>query len=144
MRQSLNLLFGIIAGWTGGMAAELPVEAFFRNYQYNEVRLSPDGSYLAALAPIKERVGLAVVDLKTRVANWAYSDRSADIHWFEWVNTNRLIFRFSKDAHLVAGLIAVNRDGSHKRAPGNINDSRAHFFRALRDSPDEILVTWGA
>src|SRR2546425_11557277 len=43
---------------------QLPVETFFRNFQYQEVSLSPSGECFAALAPFEKRVGLVVVDLK--------------------------------------------------------------------------------
>src|SRR6516162_552398 len=57
------------------VTAELPVETFFRNYQYNEVKLCPDGNYLGVLAPDSNRVGLAVIDLNQHKANWAFADR---------------------------------------------------------------------
>src|SRR5436190_9702547 len=94
---------------TASPGKELPVETFFRNYQYNEVKLSPDGNFLAALAPMKKRVGLAIIDLNNRVANWAYTDVSADVDWFTWASTNRLIFRLGKDGYMWSGLMAVNR-----------------------------------
>jgi len=96
-------------------AAELPVEAFFRNYQYNEAKLSPDGSCLAVLAPVRKRVGLVVVDLQKRGAHCVYADRTADVHWFQWANTNRLLFGFTKEGYGIGGLMAVNRDGGKLR-----------------------------
>jgi dipeptidyl aminopeptidase/acylaminoacyl peptidase len=143
MKAYLNVVVAILVGWrvNGGIAAELPVETFFRNYQYNEVKISPDGNYLAALAPIKERVGVAVVDLATRKANWAYANRGADVHSFEWISTNRLIVGFTKEIYALGGLIAVNRDGSKISTLIQPLDFRTRFFRALPDSPDEILVT---
>src|SRR5262245_49622755 len=92
----------------------LPVETFFRNFQYNEVALSPDGNFLAALAPDKKRVGLVVIDLKDRKANWAYVDRSADICAFIWASNSRLLLWFSKDGYGRGGLMAVNRDGTKR------------------------------
>ncbi len=124
-----------------GMGAELPVETFFQDYHYNLAKLSPDGDSLAVLAPVRKRVGLVVVDLKNRTSKCAYADRSADVHWFEWANTNRLVFRFTKDAYLVRGLMAVNRDGSRLSTLIHFGDSRTAFFQTLPNSPDEILVT---
>jgi hypothetical protein len=60
-------------------AGELPVETFFKNFEYRDVKISPDGSCLGVLAPVKNRVGLAVIDLKDNVANWAFSDKANDL-----------------------------------------------------------------
>lgn len=120
---------------------ELPVESFFKNYQYNEVKLSPDGNWLAALAPTKKRVGLVVVDLQKRAAQCVYADRTADVHWFEWANTNRLLFSFSKEGYLIGGLMAVNRDGSRLRTLVDVLDYRTRYFKSIPGSTNEILVT---
>src|SRR5215471_20746587 len=96
---------------TASLAAELPVETFFRNYQYNEAQLSPDGEYLGVLAPDANRIGLAIIDLKKRTANWAFADRLADVDLFFWLTTNRLAFRLSHDGYAESGLMAVDRDG---------------------------------
>src|SRR5258708_39405131 len=96
------------------LATELPVETFFRNYQYNEALLSPDGDFLGVLAPDANRVGLAIIDLKNNRASWAFADRLADVNNFFWISTNRLAFRLSHDGYAEAGLMAVDRDG--KRA----------------------------
>src|ERR1043166_4400577 len=97
--------------FTTSLATELPVESFFRNYQYNEARLSPDGEFLGVLAPDSNRVGLAVIDLKHKTANWAFADRLADVDSFFWLTTNRLAFRLTHAGYAESGLMAVNRDG---------------------------------
>lgn len=119
---------------------ELPVESFFRNYEYAQVRISPDGTRLAALAPIKNRVGLAIINLDGRKANWAYAHRGADIRWFTWANTNRLLFSYSKNGYAISGLMAVDHDGKHAKELLDIGDSRERFLALLPNSPDEILI----
>src|SRR5580765_848371 len=90
--------------WCEG--AELPVETFFRNYQYDKALLSPDGNYLGVLAPDSNRVGLAIIDLANHQANWAFADRQADVADFFWITTNRLGFRLSRDNYMEGGLMA--------------------------------------
>ena len=74
------VLWAIIVGSSAiiSEAEELPVETFFRNYQYAEVKLSPDGNYLGVLAPNSNRVGLAIIDMKNQTANWAYCEINSD------------------------------------------------------------------
>ena len=121
-------------------ARELPVAAFFRNYQYREVSLSPDGTYLAALSPDKERVGLAITDLKDRRANWAFAQADADVASFVWATNDRLLFKLAKEGHTVRGLFAVNRDGSKQVALVPAGDGRTRFLCKLPGSTNEVLV----
>jgi dienelactone hydrolase len=121
-------------------SAELPVEAFFRNPEYRDVRLSPDGNNLAVLAPVKSRVGLAVIDLQTSAANWAFSDRTADVMWLEWATTNRLIFGLGRDGYPVPGLQAVNRDSSSCITLLVMGDGSRRFLSLLPGLPDEFLI----
>src|SRR5512140_733332 len=89
-------------------AVELPVETFFKNYEYQEAMLSPDGTCVCIMAPFKNRVGLAVYDLKTRAAQCAFANRSADVYWFAWVNNNRLICQLARDGYARSGLVSVD------------------------------------
>jgi dipeptidyl aminopeptidase/acylaminoacyl peptidase len=119
---------------------ELPVETFFKNLQYREVRISPGGNSLAVLAPVKNRVGLAVIDLRTSQANWAFSDRSADVMGFNWATDERLIFRLGRDGYASPGLQAVNRDSSKCVTLLRMGDPTRQFFSLLPGFPDEILI----
>jgi dienelactone hydrolase len=148
-------IYLLVNPWLGeaGPAAEIPVESFFRNLQYNEARLSPDGNYLGVLAPDSNRVGLAIIDLKDHVANWAFADRLADVASFFWLNTNRLAFRLTHDGYAESGLMAVDRDGKRlirlvgaKGVGANLMrrlavDWGTHFLSLLPGSTDEFLVT---
>jgi hypothetical protein len=61
---------------------------------------------------VENRVGLAIVNLQNHTASWAFSDRKADVEWFEWATPERLVFGLGKDGHVSPGLLAVNKDGS--------------------------------
>jgi len=153
LRLSLGPLFK--ACWlTASVAAgELSVETFFRNYQYNQALLSPDGNYLGVLAPDSNRVGLAIIDMKNLTANWAFADRLADVDRFFWVTTNRLAFRLAHAGYAESGLMAVDRDGKKlirligaKGPAANLGrrlavDWGTHFLGLLPGSSNEFLVT---
>jgi dipeptidyl aminopeptidase/acylaminoacyl peptidase len=144
-------IFGCLV--SGCFAAELPVETFFRNYEHNEALLSPDGDFLAALAPDGNRVGLAIVDLKNKTAHWAFADKYADVASFFWITTNRLGFKLSHDGYIESGLMAVDLDGKRATrligARGKVEqfgrrlrvDWGTHFLSLLPGSSDEFLVT---
>ena len=121
-------------------ARELPVETLFRNYQHAQARISPDDTCIAVLAPVENRVGLAIVDLQKNTANWAFSDRTADVEWFEWANTNRLVFGLGDDGYLKSGLLAVNKDSTKPVTLVFVGDYRTSLLATLPNSPNEILV----
>ncbi len=127
--------------WGGVLATELPVETFFREFQYRNAQISPDGSRIALLAPIKHRVGLSVIDLEKNEAHWVFADRQADVHWFRWATTNRLIVRLGLDGYTSPGLLAVNRDGTKPVTLVRMGDSSTRFLCLLPESPGEILVS---
>jgi dipeptidyl aminopeptidase/acylaminoacyl peptidase len=122
------------------LTAELPAETFFRHFQYTSAEISPDGTCIGVLAPVEQRVGLAIVDLQQGAAHWAFSDRTADVRWFRWANTNRLVFGLGDHGHSSAGLLAVNKDGSKPVTLVHVGDHRTWLHKVLLDSPDEILV----
>jgi hypothetical protein len=49
--------------------SDVPLEDFFKRPQYAQMTLSPDGTKLAALTPLKGRDNLVVVDLDKRTRN---------------------------------------------------------------------------
>jgi dipeptidyl aminopeptidase/acylaminoacyl peptidase len=101
-------------------AADIPVADFFKRAEYQSVALSPDGTKLAAISPLKGRGNLVVVDLEKRTRNVITSFETRDVANFTWINNERLFFRVadSQDASGVfnyKGSYAINWDGSEVR-----------------------------
>ncbi|MDN4057696.1 prolyl oligopeptidase family serine peptidase [Massilia sp. YIM B02769] len=99
-------------------ASPPPAAAFFGNAEFGGATLSPSGRYLAARtgAPGKP-LRLMVVDLQDNSVKTVAAFTDSDIHNFQWVNDERLVFDVTDrnvapgDMHFAAGLFAVNRDG---------------------------------
>src|SRR5437016_4782170 len=123
-----------------GLTAELPVETFFRNYEYRDAKISPDGDYLAALAPDGPRVGLAIVNLMALKANWAAGFKQLDISSFFWLNNDRLLFYLSEDGYAQGGIYAVNRDGTKLRELVPLHQFHTGILDLLGGASKEILV----
>jgi dienelactone hydrolase len=133
-------------------AAEHTVEDFFRLPEYSELALSPDGSKLSALAPLKGRNNLVILDLKTRKPNVITSFDALDVAEIFWINNERLCFRVTDGQEVTGqlnykGTFCINHDGSDQRNFSNVGmrDSnqaawrlRLIFFlaRAYDDSPN--------
>ena len=96
-------------------AKEIPVEDFFKRSSLTGFQLSPDGKYLAAIAPVENRRNLAVIDLETREARAVTNVQNRDIYAFTWANNDRLLYFMDKDGNESIGIFAVNKDGSRPR-----------------------------
>lgn len=122
----LVLVLMAFAGAPPVHAAEpspIPVEAFYRHADMDEVALSPSGRQLALTSGVgSDRVALAVFDLsggaQPRIVA-RFND--ADIYSFRWVNEDYLVFNLvdrtlgGGDQRRAPGLFSVKADGSGMR-----------------------------
>jgi len=127
--QSLRAVLLVLMGWLLSVAAahgqasppaetaaKHPAENFFRFAQYSNLRLSPNGQYLAAVVPFKGRRNLAVVDLKARSVNIVTSMDDRDVNTAWWISNRRLVdLQRAAGEQIGVGLYAVDRDGKEGR-----------------------------
>ncbi|WP_456418546.1 S9 family peptidase [Thiolapillus sp.] len=91
---------------------ELPVEYFFKNYEFSQVTLSPDGKRLAAIAPVGASRNLVVIDRATMKPKAVTSLTKRDVSSYQWASNSRLLFYVEEDGNESLALNAVNVDGS--------------------------------
>lgn len=132
---------------------ELPLETFFAEPQASQVRLSPDGRYLAYLTPVHNRLQLVVVDRKAGKKQRLTDMRNESIVSFNWTNASRLIFLQQVNGQESYGTYAVNADGSNLRVLQQATvfegdrvanaDTRRGFTIVddLPNDPEHILVS---
>ena len=119
--------------------ALVPVADFFKTPKISNVRLSPDGRYVAATVDTTAgRLQLAVIDLSNLSASKIVASfEDVDITHVEWVNAQRLVFSVADlqraDRNIASGLWAVNSDGSDNRQLVNVAYSRVTQLSSLRD-----------
>lgn len=120
---ALHVIRRLAAALASGLAAvafaaEPPsIESLFRLPQYAAMQLAPDGSVVAALAPVNGRQNVVLLDLGSRAAKPVTSFEDVDVVAFEWVNSKRLLLQTGTLNDRVANyrggeLIAVDRDGN--------------------------------
>lgn len=136
-------------------AAPLPVETFFRKSEYSGAELSPSGRYLAVIAPVEGHHGLVVMDLDARtVVTRMKSPGEGDVIGIIWQTDQRMLVRLGElqavagEPPRVAGLVAVNRDGSDSRLVASLvikgnGFQRPWFVRLLRvtEGTNDALLT---
>jgi dienelactone hydrolase len=131
--------------------------AFFSDPLLSHVRISPDGSHIAAIA---ERDGEQVLLVRPTLGGEVQSvakvgKRSVQVANLGWASDERLIVSIDMPHDMAAGvrarktrLLAVNRDGSGikylgKRWPyQEWSQSQDNVLSWLPDDPDHILLNW--
>ncbi len=95
---------------------------FFRHPEFRGVQLSPDGLSLAATTPLRGRMALVAMELKTRKAIILTSFLDNDVVGFDWVNNSRLVFSLGNinepsgsERRQGGGLFAIDKDGKDSR-----------------------------
>jgi dipeptidyl aminopeptidase/acylaminoacyl peptidase len=105
--------------WAQGVP-RLPVEAFATPPHHTNVRISPNGRYIAAKRVLQGKYVLIVYDLE-HIADkepFIVATENEEVAWLEWANEDRLIvsihftaYRFGTPT-VETRLVAVNADGS--------------------------------
>ena len=118
--QTINtpLALGLALALLGPLAEaeKLPVETFFKNPEFNRMRLSPDGQWLAAIAPREGKNNLLTIRLSDRKLFGCTAEDENEVYSFNWVSNERLVFQMKDRNNFPnGGLYAVDRDGTkHK------------------------------
>lgn len=153
----LALLIVTLASGFPLFAASIPVEDFFKESSYGDMALSPDGSKLAVAVRYKERLALAVIDMKTKQPKLLTAPEGFDVAGIFWVGSNRILFRgvtpgdkFSPQS-FDGGLYAIDADGKNSKTlcesfdqqvgRGVVTPRFANVVGRYGQSTDEILIS---
>ena len=133
-----------------------PIEAFFKLPQYSEMRISPDGTHIAALAPIAGHQGLVILDLRNKTASPLAGRGDRDIVEVQWINDKRVLYYTGRlgerdSDQRGGGMFAVDIDGSAARLISEGSDERLAagvrytirpltLLRTLPGESDDIIV----
>ena len=127
--KRLFALIAVAATTCAAMAADdaPSIENLFKLSQYAAMRLSPDGEYIAALAPVAGHQNVVVIDVAKRGVVPVTTLNSRDITSVRWVNSKRLLVTTgtlnTRDFDAKGGgLFAIDRDGKNGRQLGEGGD----------------------
>ena len=153
--QTINtpLALGLALALLGPLAQaeKLPVETFFKNPEFNRMRLSPDGQWLAAIAPREGKNNLLTIRLSDRKLFGCTAEDENEVYSFNWISNERLVFQMKDRNNFPnGGLYAVDRDGTkHKVLNPSYKANRefggrvfkaVELFDSLTDEGGDILV----
>jgi hypothetical protein len=128
--------------------AEVPLKDFARYDRFDDVKISPDGSYVGMRIPIGHQFGMVVIDVATHKvvskfhlgSDW-YGERS--VANYTWAGSKRLIISVEEhsgplDQPVLTGeLYGINFDGTDVRY---LYRGSAYVMRALPDDPRHVVV----
>ncbi len=146
----MRLAIGVLSACavSAAVAAEErpPIESFFKLPQYAEMQLSPDGTHIAALAPLNKRQGLVVIDVKNRSARPIAGRPDRDIVAVSWINNKRILYYTGRLAERVfdqrgGGIFAVDIDGSNERLISEGSDEQSGAGRRRTVRPLAVVRT---
>ncbi|MCH7509741.1 MAG: S9 family peptidase [Proteobacteria bacterium] len=117
-------LVAVLATATAASANLIPTEDLFKPSEFSNVRMSPDGMFIAAIARTPAQPGgqnLIVMDLSDRSVKVLTGYPEDEVTRFWWVTDERLVFMINRDYESrtksaeYLGTYAINRDGSRGR-----------------------------
>lgn len=82
----------VLGMFAGAAQAQVDVDAFLRNNQFQDLKISPDGQYFAATVPKEDRTGLAILRRSDNALTGSFSlGRHTHVGQFHWANDNRVL-----------------------------------------------------
>jgi dipeptidyl aminopeptidase/acylaminoacyl peptidase len=149
---------------SSGACAQVDVGAFIRKDAFTDIRLSPNGDFLAATVQQEDRTSLVVLRRSdSKVTGSVSLGRHNHVQDFWWVNPERLVFSVSQRFGLLdkpqptGELFAMNADGSRKEnllgyrvesaglgtriQPKKVEAVAGYLVDDLRDDDRNIIVT---
>ncbi|MCC7158870.1 MAG: S9 family peptidase [Ignavibacteria bacterium] len=119
---------------------KIPLRDFFKNPEKTAYTVSPDGRFIAFLAPYSERLNVHVQEIgkmeSVRVTN--VTDR--DISHYFWGNENVILYMKDKNGDENFHLFSVEKDGKNDREITPFENVRCNIVDELYDSKTDILI----
>ena len=130
-------------------AAGVDVASFIKRDIFQDIKISPNGDYLAATVPMEDRTGMIILQRATGKHTAAFAlGKNTHVQEFQWVSPDRVMMSIAEsfgqlDAPQSTGeLFAVDVDG--KRAENLVGFRVAGPSAATRIKPKEAERVWAS
>src|SRR4051812_13804701 len=132
-------------------AADVPFEDFARHAQFRDIKISPDGDYLAASAVVDGKAVLSLVRLDDMKGVNIRPRESGEVYQFWWVAPHRVFYTVDErmatleQPMLTGELYGVNADGTRKQLMIGYRANRewtyADVVQPLYTEDNKVLIT---
>lgn len=119
----------------------IPLEDFFKNPEKSAYSLSPDGQYLAYLAPYQNRKNIFVQKVGSEESKRVTNVTDRDLSGFFWGNNQRLLYvrDFGGDENF--HLFSVTREGADEKDLTPFENVRAEIIDDLPEDEAHLLIS---
>jgi dipeptidyl aminopeptidase/acylaminoacyl peptidase len=118
----------------------IPMEDFFRNPEKTAFKISPDGRYLAYLAPWQRRLNIFVQQIGEAKVTRVTNATRRDLAGYLWAKNNRLVYVQDQAGDENFRAYAVDPDGGNPKVLTPFPQVKVRLLDDLEKSPDEILI----
>ena len=122
-------------------AKQVPLRDFFRNPEQAAHNISPDGKWIAYLAPWEKRLNIHVRPVAGGEGKRITGETARDIAGFAWKGNDRLIYAkdFGGDENF--HIVSVDREGKDLKDLTPFEKVRAQMVDDLKDHPTDLLLS---
>jgi len=124
-----------------GKGRLIPMEDFFRNPEKTDFKISPDGHYLAFLAPWERRLNVFVQKIGEDKVTRVTSASQRNIAGYIWAKNNRLVYVQDQAGDENFRASAVDADGGSPLDLTPFAKVKVQLLDELEESPHEILIS---
>ncbi len=122
------------------MTSLIKLEDFFKNPEKTSYQISPNGEYLAFMAPYEKRMNVFVRKIDDTVTTRLTANTERDIAGYFWANNNRIVFMNDIGGDENYKLFGVDIETKDTICYTCYDKVRSQVIDALRDIPDEMLI----
>lgn len=144
----LSLTYPPVSKAQGSNVPEIPMEHFFSNTLYTDVKISPDGSYYAIKSDAGDRDKIIIIKRENNSIESSFElGEHQRFDNIRWVNEERFIFTSQKRIGLwdeqerPPNLYAANADGSNRRELFAWGRSGFSLISIMPSDPDYIMIS---
>jgi len=119
---------------------QIPLKDFFKNPEKTGYTISPDGEYLAYLAPYENRLNIFVQKIGSEEAIRVTSVTERDIANYFWKGNNRIIYLKDKNGNENFHIFSVDIKGNNHKDLTPFENVKANLIDELEENNSEILV----
>ena len=118
----------------------IPLEDFFRNPEKTRFQISPDGAYLAYMAPWEKRLNVFTKSIGSS-QEWRVTSESArNVAGYFWGSNNRIVYLKDKGGDENFHLFSVSIQGNEERDLTPFDAVTVQVIDELKDLDDELLI----
>lgn len=119
---------------------EIPLKDFFKNPEKTGYSISPNGKYIAYLAPYESRLNIFVREVSSDNPVRITNVTARDISGFFWGNDNTILYARDKDGDENFHLFSVDKTGKNEKDLTPFDKVRCNIVDELYDSDTDILI----